>query len=182
MLKSEGFEIGTSTLLDIQKILASLRHGELSDYKDLKSILSPFICRNKEEQAHFNKVFDKFVRSLPTAVHEDVITPQTIAKNKKRSVYVRVAIVLVLIAAGSFLFFYFNRSSPSILLNVQAAKPTGGSYVLINEPVNFAIQLKNSRSKNLQEGGFFVIPILVRNRRDNNFSVPNLELFGYPRL
>ena len=150
MLRSEGFEIGTSTLLDIQKILASLRHGELTDYHDLKSILSPFICRNKEEQTHFNKVFDKYVRSLPAAVNVDVIIPQTVARKKKRSTFITAAAVLLILAAGAVLFWYLNRSSPSISLNVQAASPTGGCTVLINDSISFNVQFKDRNSKNLK--------------------------------
>ncbi len=60
MLKAEGFDIGTSTLIDIQKILANLGDEELADFSELRSIISPLICRNKEEQEHFNTIFEKY--------------------------------------------------------------------------------------------------------------------------
>ncbi len=60
MLKSEGFDISTSTLIDIQKVLANLGDEDLSDFSELRSIISPLICRNKEEQQQFNAIFEKY--------------------------------------------------------------------------------------------------------------------------
>ena len=118
MLKAEGFDISTSTLLDIQKVIASIGYDQLHDFRELKSVLSPFICRNKEEQERFHKVFDKYARSVtPTAALENMSSTQ-ISKKKSRRIAGGI-VILVLLAAAAYYFFYLPRETSSVDLVIE---------------------------------------------------------------
>ena len=142
MLKAEGFDIGTSTLLDIQKILASLTPDELADFRELKSVLSPFICRNKEEQEHFNKVFDKYTRSIPVSVENEIINPPDDGRKKRARLRIAIA-VLLLVAAGIYYFISSAQRAPAIELVVEANSVSAEAYALINDTVIYNVKLIN---------------------------------------
>jgi hypothetical protein len=69
-LKTEGFEISTRTVLDIQKVLTGFNDVTNPDTANLKLVLGPLICRNKEEQEKFYRLFDDYEALLKPQVEQ----------------------------------------------------------------------------------------------------------------
>jgi len=69
-LKTEGFEISTRTVLDIQKVLTGFNDVTNPDTASLKLVLGPLICRNKEEQEKFYRLFDDYEALLKPQVEQ----------------------------------------------------------------------------------------------------------------
>jgi hypothetical protein len=106
-LRAEGFEIGTSTILDLQRIIANVQEKNVTCAADLKYLLSPVICRNKEEQERFYRIFDEYLTSL----EEQIIQPRSkeiINYNKKRW-WIALPLLLLLVAT---LVYYFKPPKP----------------------------------------------------------------------
>src|SRR5688572_21464552 len=142
MLKAEGFDISTSTLLDIQKVIASIGYDQLHDFRELKSVLSPFICRNKEEQDRFNKVFDKYARSVtPTAAVENMGSTG-ISKKKSRRIAAGIAILLLL-SAAAYYFLYLRREPSFVDLVIETPFGTTDQVPVINDTVIFRTSFGN---------------------------------------
>ena len=139
MLKAEGFDISTSTLLDIQKVIASLGYDELNDFRELKSVLSPFICRNKEEQDRFNKVFDKYARSVTPAATLDNISDGTSQKKSRR--IAAIIAFLLLLAAGIFYIAYLRPGISSVDLVIETSSGTSDLDPVIHDTVIFRTHL-----------------------------------------
>ncbi|MBC7826839.1 MAG: N-acetylmuramoyl-L-alanine amidase [Chitinophagaceae bacterium] len=144
LLKSEGFDISTSTLLDIQKVIANLDEDELRDFRELKAVLSPFICRNKEEQEHFIRVFDKYA---------DAITPGFVIQSTKplesiswRKISKIAAAILIPVLIG-IAIYYWNDSKkipPSVMLLVETFTGSEETYAVQNDSVIFRVQLNDT--------------------------------------
>ena len=147
-LKSEGFDISTATLLDIQKVIANLDREELTDFRELQSVLSPFICRNKEEQEHFNKVFEKFAASITPQATTTFLTPQL--PNRKRIFTIGLLILIFLLILTAIYYWTKQaKTAPSITLQVETNTGPGEGYALPNDPVIFRTGLQDtSEGKN----------------------------------
>ena len=141
MLRKEGFDISTSTIIDIQKVLANISDEELSDFTELKSILSPFICRNKEEQERFSALFDKYVNLIRAKPVELKKEPQPQRKKWLAPVIAGTAILLAI--AGIFLLSG-DRTKPVIQIKTSVEKDSGETYVLVNEPVRIEADISDS--------------------------------------
>ena len=132
MLKAEGFDIGTSTLLDIQKVVASLKDEDVSDISELKSVLGPFICRNKEEQENFHKVFDKYIKSIPSAIDREIITPP---ETPQKPNYLAAWLMIFFLAAALVFYFFFYHPKPSVDLEIETAAMPQNPFAIINDSV-----------------------------------------------
>lgn len=144
MLKSEGFDISTSTLLDIQKVLANLNKEELNDFRELKTVLSPFICRNKEEQEHFNKVFDKYAATISRDKPGKKAEPVLDVPWKK---ILKITVAIVLLSMASYgVYYWLDRTKPApvIALIVETKTGSGEPYALQNDTVSVRIQLNDA--------------------------------------
>ena len=132
MLKAEGFDIGTSTLLDIQKVVASLKDEDVSDISELKSVLGPFICRNKEEQENFHKIFDKYIKSIPSAIDREIITPP---ETPQQPNYLAAWLMIFFLAAALVFYFFFYHPKPSVDLEIETAAMPQNPFAIINDSV-----------------------------------------------
>ncbi|MEP6597347.1 MAG: hypothetical protein ABJA71_15450, partial [Ginsengibacter sp.] len=144
MLKAEGFDIGTSTLIDIQKILANLGDEELTDFSELRPIISPLICRNKEEQEHFNTVFHKYETYIKEKNNQAFEVPEVSTKksNYRKIILISLAGILVITAIVYLFFHQPAKHSPSI--NVVTISKDSLDYLLINEPVVYRAELADT--------------------------------------
>jgi hypothetical protein len=136
ILQKDGFEISTRTVLDIQKVLANLDDISKEDTANLKLLLGPLICRNKEEQERFYKLFDDYEKQLNE--HSNLIlnkfiqNKQTELKkeegaNKEKDdrirkikrIWIFSIIIGSLIIAAGIIYFIFHSRPPTI----EAALP-----------------------------------------------------------
>ena len=147
MLQAEGFTISTSTVLDIQKVLATVATTEIDEFEDLKLFLSPFICRNKEEQEKFNKVFEEyetFVRSKLEG-SKDVIAEKTAPEFsylKKRKIILLANIASILLMALLLILIIPGKGDdpPIIKISVEG----NDDIHVVNEPVVLNSYLSDS--------------------------------------
>ena len=143
MLKAEGFDISTSTLLDIQKVIAGLNTDELTDFRDLKSVLSPFICRNKEEQDRFNQVFGKYVRSItPESTVSNIVSANAALKRRYK---IAAAVIFLVLAVGTYFFIKDRQASPTIDLLIENFSGGADLDPRIGDTLMFSAHLKNVR-------------------------------------
>lgn len=75
MLEDEGIIISTATAVDIEKILANIDLENLKQFSDLKYLLSPLICRNKEDQEALHKIFGKLDAKAASFYKEHIKEP-----------------------------------------------------------------------------------------------------------
>ncbi|MBA2563558.1 MAG: hypothetical protein H0V14_11740, partial [Chitinophagaceae bacterium] len=174
MLKSEGFDISTATLIDIQKVLANLGDEELVNFTELRSLLGPLICRNKEEQEHFNTIFDKYETLVKESIQKHPSSPsQTLPSSTQQLKWkVIIAGIACVIILGLYLWWKNNHDKSIINIITVATDSTG--TILINEPVTFRADLKDtSRSKNYKVS-FKIDDIVFANTREvkKTFSEP----------
>lgn len=125
ILRGEGFEISNRTILDVQKILANLDDVAKKDTANLKYLLAPLVCRNKEEQDKFYRVFDNYESGLNT-YSKDILDKadndkkaeeerKIIAEQnrKKRIKWIKIiAFSVLIIAAGCWAYLYFDKLKP----------------------------------------------------------------------
>ena len=143
MLKAEGFDVSTSTLIDIQKVLANLGDEMLVDFSELRSIISPLICRNKEEQEHFNAIFHKY----ETYIKEKSDEPFQAAEiNIKKPNYKKIILIglgsILLLSAIIYFFLQPAKHFPSI--NVVTVFKDSSQYLLTGETVLFRAEVKDT--------------------------------------
>ena len=166
MLKSEDFDISTSTLIDLQKILANLGDEQLSSFSELRSLISPLVSRNKEEQEHFNAVFTRYedyIKANSFATYEE---SKAIVNVKKRHRYIPliVAGILALAAIAYFLFVPKAKLSPSI--SVLTISKDSLDYSLIGEPVSFLATLKDTVLSQAYHVDFKIDDTVYHNARE----------------
>src|SRR5215204_3098704 len=143
MLKAEGFDISTSTLLDIQKVIAGLNRDELRDFRELRSVLSPFICRNKEEQDRFNHVFGKYVRSItPESTVSNIVSANASTKKRYK---IAAAIIFLILAAATYYFIKHRQASPIIELAIENTSGASDLDPMVRDTLMFSAQLKDIR-------------------------------------
>ncbi|MEP7253333.1 MAG: hypothetical protein ABI683_13160, partial [Ginsengibacter sp.] len=144
MLKSEGFDISTSTLIDLQKVLANLGYEQLSGFSELRSLISPLVSRNKEEQEHFNAVFTRYEEYIKANSFTSYELPKVEVDTKKRRKLIPL-IVAGILALAAILYFLFPSTpelSPSI--SVETISKDSLDYTLIGERVLFRAVLKDT--------------------------------------
>jgi len=141
MLRQEGFDISTRTILDIQKVIANLDDDQIKDTASLKHLLGPLICRNKEEQDKFYKLFDQY---------EEQLRKEGFAKQPVIAAPTRKWLVTKIVGAsgilGVLLFIYFaQRDKPRVpSLHIQEANNQTGQTHLVNEPVSLVAHLTDT--------------------------------------
>ncbi len=166
MLKAEGFDISTSALIDLQKVLANLGDEKMQDFSELRSIISPLICRNKEEQEHFNAVFVKY----ETYIKEKTYQPadpiiEVSEKNNYKKIVVRGVILLLLLSA--ILYLIFRQSpKPKPSINVVAISSDSLTYLVQGEPVLFRAELKDTVSSKKYHVTFKIDDSVFQNTRE----------------
>ena len=166
MLRSEGFDISTSTLIDLQKILANLGEEHLSDFSELRSLISPLISRNKEEQEHFNAVFTKYedyIKANSFAAYE-IPKAEADTKKRRRPIPLIIAGIIALAAIAYFLFFPSPKISPSI--SVEKILKDSLDYALTGEPVSFRVALKDTVSSQAYHVDFKINDTVYYNVRE----------------
>ncbi|MEP7230813.1 MAG: acyl carrier protein [Ginsengibacter sp.] len=166
MLKAEGFDISTFTLIDLQKVLANLGDEKMQDFSDLRSIISPLICRNKEEQEHFNAVFVKY----ETYIKEKTYQPadpviEVSKKNNYKKIVVRGVVLLLLLSA--ILYLIFRQSpNPKPSINVAAISSDSLSYLVQGETVLFRAEIKDTVSSKKYHVTFKIDDSVFQNTRE----------------
>ena len=113
-LRTEGFDIGTSTILDLQRVIANVQEQNVEQPADLKYLLSPIICRNKEEQEKFYKIFDEYLACK--ADKEMVMEPEgiNVTPGKKKN-WIWWVFVTVMIAAAAAVIFKFKPQTQALV-------------------------------------------------------------------
>lgn len=107
-LRREGFEISTSAILDIQKVLANLPEADSMELNDLPYLMAPLICRNKEEQEKFYKVCRAYFDTLSKEK-----TGET-QKQPKIPIHPgKILAAALVVAAGFFIWWMINKPSPA---------------------------------------------------------------------
>ena len=205
LLRAEGFkEISTTAILDIQKVLANLDEEEIKDYKKLKYFLSPIICRNKEDQEKFSKVFDQYAGAIEQAITE----PGRIIhrmKPSKRFWRIGIAIggICVILA---FLWWIVPRHKPWLSVTTTTYWPNGkyaenavgdsiGYEAFLNDTapgkkytINWLVAdtlYTNSRTvrKVYADTGYYAANVYVKDEKGDTIitdSVPTTVLFEHP--
>lgn len=142
MLKQEGFDISTATFIDIQKVLANLGDEELADFSELRSLLSPLICRNKEEQEHFNNIFEKYAQYIK---EKDIRSTEQVEEISKPRNYRKIILAslggMLLVSA---IIYYLLPPKHKPFINVITISKENAGYLLTNEPVIFRAEIKDT--------------------------------------
>jgi hypothetical protein len=125
LLRADGFkDISTTAILDIQKVLANLDEEEIKDYRKLKYLLSPIICRNKEDQEKFSQTFDQYVE----VIERETKSRSRIAESPKRSKYTRRIVIAVLAVAFILALLFIilpGKKAPRLSLSQTTYWPSG---------------------------------------------------------
>ncbi len=151
LLRKEGYEMGTSTMLDLQRIVANVNNENIQNAAALKYLLAPVICRNKEEQQKFYKLFDGYLASINDQPLEVVAKPDT----KKNRIGWVVAAIAILVSALVLIKLLPKQNEPITLgiveLNNRLIFVAGDSVFL---KVDYADSLKaNNYQTNWQING-----------------------------
>jgi len=138
-LRAEGFDIGTATILDIQRMVANLYNDAVDKPEDLKFMLAPIICRNKEEQEKFYRLFNGYLQST---AERFLSTPTIPCKPwiKKYGVWLLLPLLLV-----AFLFYkYAGRpvAKPAITLGIVALN--NRSFNVITDTISLMVKYADS--------------------------------------
>ncbi|MBC7850911.1 MAG: hypothetical protein H7Y31_14310 [Chitinophagaceae bacterium] len=144
-LRLEGFEITTSAILDVQKVLVNLDDDAAGDPANLTLLLGPLICRNKEEQEKFYKICTAYFESIEEQVRS--ITPIQQPKKPWWPWAAAAALVVALV------FFLTLRPSPAkiqptVIITNSAGQTTGFvkgdtlSFAAANVDSSFLDQLR----------------------------------------
>lgn len=124
ILEAEGITVTTAAAVEIEKILANTDSDKLQPLSDLKYLLAPLLCRNKEDQDKVYKAFEELDEKVaktytrteqPDKEHDDV---QAVAVSEKENektsgdFYFRkiLAPAAVLLAVVAGILFYLLRS------------------------------------------------------------------------
>ncbi len=118
MLKSEGFDISTATLIDIQKVLANLGDEELVNFTELRSLLGPLICRNKEEQEHFNTIFDKYETLVKESIQKHPSSPSQTLPSSTQQLKWKVIIAGIACVIIFGLYLWWKNSHDKSIINI----------------------------------------------------------------
>lgn len=117
LLRREGYEIGTSAMLDLQRIVANIHNEDVQRAEDLKYLLAPIICRNKEEQQKFYKIFDEYLASINE--HELVVKPEdeTVVVKKKKWIWWLI-IPLIIVVIGWIVSIIIYQKDKQVTLGI----------------------------------------------------------------
>lgn len=139
MLRAEGFTISTSTIIDVQKVLATMAIADVEEFEDLKLMLGPFICRNKEEQEKFNKVFTDYEMHVKNSLKGDeekpaaAVLPPEFSYLKKRKIILLANITSILLVAFLILWFLPGETNDPPLIKISVEG--NDDIFVINKPV-----------------------------------------------
>ncbi len=165
MLKQDGFDISTSTIIDIQKVLANLGEEKLEDFSELRSIISPLISRNKEEQEHFNAIFTKYETYIKEKEYQPPGPADITRKNRYRKTFlISLAGILALAVIIYLIFSPSRKPLPSI--NVVKISNDSLDYLIQNEPVLFRAELKDTMPSKKYHVTFKIDDSVFENTRE----------------
>ncbi|OQP57788.1 hypothetical protein A3860_09180 [Niastella vici] len=143
ILQEEGIEITTTTAIDIEKVLARVNLQEGQSLAGLKYLLSPLICRNKEDQELVHKVFDKLEGVLEKEYKPAALPPAPVIKaggqktpNKFQYLWLG---LLAIIACGLITmawFFVRNFHAEGKKIRITSIKGNMHSFI-VNDTVGF---------------------------------------------
>jgi acyl carrier protein len=105
MLRREGYEVGTSAMLDLQRIVANINEEDVQSPGDLKYLLGPIICRNKEEQQKFYKLFNEYISTISD---EEIAIEPAIEEEKPIKKRLPIWWVIVPVAAAAIAWFIYQ--------------------------------------------------------------------------
>jgi len=158
ILQEEGIEITTATAIDMEKVLARVNLQEGQSLAGLKYLLSPLICRNKEDQELVHKVFDKLEGVLekeykPTPLPAGPVKPIIRPDDKRTRFPVKKVLLglLGIIACGLIVLAWFNRSfGPKrkkvfIIINNGYSQP-----LIVNDTVRLKVSIVNVDTANMR--------------------------------
>jgi len=170
MLEDEGIIISTATAIDIEKILAKTNVEDLKQFSSLKYLLSPLICRNKEDQEALHKIFGKLdakaaefygkqilrTHGLVDSNIEPVVKPDigtTIRNNweKIKSPWTLKKILLpvaAVIAVLLILYLFREKLFPTTPRGSKITVSVSPGVPLINQPIQFTATIDSSYNKN----------------------------------
>lgn len=80
-LRDAGYNIGIQQYIAVQDLLLSLvAQGELSDLRQLKSLIGPIVCSSATEQIDFQERFEEWAKQLKLEDYRPPETPEQIAE------------------------------------------------------------------------------------------------------
>lgn len=143
MLRAEGIrDIGVTSVLDIQKVLASLNENEIHDYKKIKYYIRPIVCRNKEDQEKFNLVFDKYIQWIAS---EKLNITRPVKKKKYIPWWWITLISALAIAMLLFLLKPEKQDQFYLSISQQTLWPAGKyAEVAIGDSVEYTLYINDS--------------------------------------
>jgi PKD repeat protein len=152
MLRQEGFEIGVSAMLDIQKLVAGLEESEVAEgYTRLRNMIGPILCRNKEEQEKFYKVFasyENYIRSTTFELKELQPNPKTWFQTYRW--YLLALTLFLLLGFGAW---WLKSNWPGVK-DKGTPKPrislfANSGELIINQPAHFGIHINRDTANSM---------------------------------
>jgi|GEM_PF-1111718 len=147
ILRANGFkDIGTTAILDIQKILANLDREEVKDFRKLKYYLSPVICRNKEDQENFNKLFDGYIAEIEKQAGKEEKKVDS-SKRQKHLRAILIAAGVVVLAGAGIWWLKSQQSQPSPYLSLSQTNYSSHDKTeetIIGDSVGYEVYLQDT--------------------------------------
>lgn len=160
MLEAEGIVISIAAAVDIEKILANSDIEKLKKISELKYVLSPLLCRNKEDQEKVYKLFDKLDTKVAEEYKkriEETVASTIVEKNRninwkkfitpwyfKRVILPAALILLVLL----LVYLFRDKLLPPNIVSKKVSIITGSQQIVVNDTVLFSAAIDSSIVKN----------------------------------
>jgi hypothetical protein len=74
MLENEQIVVTTAAAIDLERVLLHTNTEELPSLSELKYLVAPVVCRNKEDQETVYKILEK----LDAKIKDDYIIPAVV--------------------------------------------------------------------------------------------------------
>jgi hypothetical protein len=161
-LQAAGFVLSTPNRLDMQRIVANWDPPEKGSFRYLKYELAPVLCRNKEEQDKFYRIFDEYEADIKNdlwhqglALKKNVQPPAPTVPQpwwaRYAKIFIGVCVAVTLLLIGKVILNWPPTGHPALNISIQNSSLTKG-YDLVGD----TILLNGSLSNKADTAGYSI--------------------------
>ncbi len=178
MLADEGMVMSTAAAVDVEKILANTDVEKLKKFSELKYLLGPLLCRNKEEQDKVYIIFDKLdakaadeykelIKNAGTTIPNERIPPKwwenITSKWMLQNIVTPAAIVLALVP---LVWFFWDKIVPSKPGQPEISKiniVASSQQIVLKDTILFSAVIDSSLNKKNSNVDWKFADTVIRN-------------------